>query len=196
VHLAQPTIIDLHVKKAMMNATPQSIRWNRTILSVICTFTLLLVSTCCCATIDGAAPDKPGALHTEAPEIETGLQLGVNLKLLPLTDAINDLNGRLLRRLAATQPQNCVYSPIAIAIPLAMILSGARNRTQRELWQALGLANSYQSPSEVSKAFQSVNLFSESNLSSCLSFAHSPLFSFTCQDARFVQETRKYAKRS
>lgn len=115
----------------------------------------LLLSMALCSTASDAGI-RPSALVTDPPEPDPVPQLDSNLKLIPLTDALNDLNTRLLHRLSTNNHENSVYSPIAIAIPLAMVLSGARNRTQRELWQALGLTNVYSTPVELSQAFRSV----------------------------------------
>lgn len=131
------------------------------------------------------------ALHTEPPELEPVMQMSANLRLVPLTDALNELNLRILRRLAATQPQNSVFSPLAVSTPLAMVLTGARDRTQRELLQALGLSGAYETPQDVSYAFQAVMIFYQ--IKYFQSFFQS-LFSFILHLLAYSQLLTAYKK--
>jgi len=81
--------------------------------------------------------------------------LGNKLRLLPLTNSINDFAFELTRQLNnASSNENVAFSPVSISQIFSMILSSAQNETRNELMNAFRYTEQLQTPDNVNNAFK------------------------------------------
>ena len=78
----------------------------------------------------------------------------------PLSKAINSFAIDLYQQLVRKQQNdttNMIFSPLSISTCLSMVMLGARNRSESQLFEGLKFKGSFGQPLEVHSSFRSVN---------------------------------------
>ena len=119
---------------------------------------LLLLQICA---IFSATPsgDQEDAT-TESPtanQTQLDPELAGKLRLVPLTDSINDFGMQLMKQLndeSPDQTKNIAFSPLSIGQIFSMLISAAQNETLNEFMTAFGFADRLPKPENVNEAFK------------------------------------------
>ena len=99
---------------------------------------------------------------TESPNNQTqpeelDPELASKLRLVPLTDSINDFGMQLMKQLNGESPdqtKNIAFSPLSIGQIFSMLVSAAQNETLNELMNAFGFDERLSNPDAVNEAFK------------------------------------------
>ena len=123
----------------------------------LCIFILQAISILCSPPNDTLVENVTNS-GNQTDDSLTGGEIGNRLRLVPLTDAINDFGVQLIRRLnsesAAGQAKNVAFSPLSIGQIFSMLISSSQNETLTELMNAFGFADQLQTPENVNGAFK------------------------------------------
>lgn len=107
------------------------------------------------ATDQEDATESPNNQTTQPEELDP--ELASKLRLVPLTDSINDFGMQLMKQLndeSPDQTKNIAFSPLSIGQIFSMLVSAAQNATQKELMTAFGFEERLPSPDAVNSAFK------------------------------------------
>ena len=100
--------------------------------------------------------DEPTNSDNTTQNADIGSELTNKLRLVPLTDSLNDFGMQLIRRLnnETEKTSNVAFSPLSIGQIFSMILSSAQNETLDELMKAFAFNDQLQTPENVNNVFK------------------------------------------
>lgn len=77
----------------------------------------------------------------------------------PISTAVNSLSVELFKTLSGgSESSNMIFSPLSISSCLSMVMLGAKNRSETELFDGLKFSQSFSSASDVHSSYQDVML--------------------------------------